>query len=246
MGPGPPVPMHFPIPGAAPPVVVRPAPGWPVPVAQPLPVAPMVQHHPGAPMVHIVPPPPAGSQPPIQPAQVPFKELVYDKAQPKPTPLSAAPNLVEASDREGMNDDMIYVQAELADSHRPIEMIVDTGAQMSVISVPLAEDLGLMHLLDRSRQGIASGVGHARILGRLSRIPARLGTKTGVEFALDLMVLGVKEELLILGIDQLRRFQCVIDLQRNRLVFGGHGGSEVDFIAPPERHPVLHDLCSIM
>merc|ERR1711924_324739 len=105
------------------------------------------------------------------------------------------------------------------------EMLVDTGAQMSVISSPLVRQLGL-----------ASGVGYARILGRLRGVPVRLGTHSGVEFALDFSILGVDQELLMLGIDQMRRFECIIDLQKQCLVFGGSGGSEVAFLPPsPQR-----------
>ena len=63
-----------------------------------------------------------------------------------------------------------------------------------VISAPLVENLGLMDRLDRSSQGIAAGVGRAKILGRLQGVPMRLGTKSGVEFALDFAVLGIREE----------------------------------------------------
>merc|ERR1719191_466469 len=102
---------------------------------------------------------------------------------------------------------MIYVQCEIANCGVAVEMLVDTGAQMSVISLPLVRQLGLHDSVDGREQGVASGVGYARILGRLRGVPVRLGTHAGVEFALDFSVLGVDQELLMLGIDQLRRFE---------------------------------------
>jgi len=45
---------------------------------------------------------------------------------------------------------------------------VDTGAQVTVLSAEAARRAGLFHLLDRRYSGKATGVGHCRILGRIS------------------------------------------------------------------------------
>jgi len=113
-----------------------------------------------------------------------------------------------------------------------VEMLVDTGAQSSVISMPLVHNLNLTSQLDRRRQGVAAGVGRARILGQLRAVPVTLGH---VEFALDFTVLDVNEQMLMLGIDQMRRFRCVIDMEQQTLVFGGRGGVEVPFLREPRR-----------
>merc|ERR1719491_447412 len=78
-----------------------------------------------------------------------------------------------------------HLACEIGD--RAIEMLVDTGAQSSVISMPLVQQLNLQSRLDSSQQGIATGVGTARILGRLRGIPVRMGV---MEFSLDFSVLG--------------------------------------------------------
>lgn len=167
-------------------------------------------------------------------SQQPYQEVVYKRNAPRPAPLSSAPFLVEASYREGYEKDMIYVECEVGNSGTSVEMLVDTGAQMSVISSPLVQQLRLEDQVDFSRGGVASGVGHARIVGCLQGVPVRLGSESGVEFALDFSVLDVHQDLLMLGIDQLRRFECIIDLQRQCLVFGGQGGTQVNFLPPDE------------
>mmetsp|Transcript_6797 Transcript_6797/g.12603 ORF Transcript_6797/g.12603 Transcript_6797/m.12603 type:complete len:263 (-) Transcript_6797:74-862(-) len=179
--------------------------------------------------------------------QQPFHQVIYNRSEPRPAPLTSAPSLVAASVGEGeRNQEMIYVQCEIADSGMSTEMLVDTGAQISVISVPLVREFGLMPYLDRSNQGIASGVGNARIVGHLRGVPVRLGTYEGVEFALDFAVLAVDDDLLMLGIDQLRRFGCIIDLQKQRLMFGGYDGSEVSFVPAPPKRLSWRLLCPTM
>ena len=81
-------------------------------------------------------PPPSAGALPVQThatTQVPYKEVVYNRGEPKPVPLAAAPNLVEAARYEAKDDDMIYVLAELANSGVQTPMIIDTGAQTSAL-----------------------------------------------------------------------------------------------------------------
>mmetsp|Transcript_128873 Transcript_128873/g.313163 ORF Transcript_128873/g.313163 Transcript_128873/m.313163 type:complete len:138 (+) Transcript_128873:3-416(+) len=137
---------------------------------------------------------------------------------------------------------MVYVACVIGDGGA-VEMMVDTGAQMSVISAPLAQRFGLMAHLDRSHQGVASGVGQARILGKLRGVPVKLGL---VEFALDFSVLGIDDQLLMLGLDQMRRFKCIVDLEQDCLRFGGRGGVEVPFLPNPPRTADYAMRCPMM
>merc|ERR1712032_771545 len=123
---------------------------------------------------------------------------------------------------------MLYTNCEVGDI--TVEMMVDTGAQMSSISSSLAHRANLMSSLDRftlDRLGEAHGVGRAAILGKLRNVPVTMGH---AEFALDFSVLEMDRTLLLLGVDQMRRFKCVVDLERRCLVFGGSGGLEVPFM----------------
>merc|ERR1712241_9469 len=107
-------------------------------------------------------------------------------------------------------------------------MLVDTGAEMSVISESLARQLDLLDRLDRRYRGTARGVGSANILGKVFDIPVKLDH---VEFELTFSVLQLDRCELILGLDLMRRFKCVVDLEKHSLVCGGAGGVEVPFLA---------------
>lgn len=131
--------------------------------------------------------------------------------------------------------EMVLIACEIGELM--LEMMVDTGAQSSVISSALVTRLGLWNKVNRSRRGVAAGVGRAEISGRLELVAVQMGH---VEFQLNFSVLeiGNGEEMLLLGIDQLRRFKCILDLERNKLVFGGGGGVEVDLLQDQDRRGV--------
>eukprot|EP00525_Craspedostauros_australis_P001925 CAMPEP_0198120338 /NCGR_PEP_ID=MMETSP1442-20131203/28698_1 /TAXON_ID= /ORGANISM="Craspedostauros australis, Strain CCMP3328" /LENGTH=275 /DNA_ID=CAMNT_0043778975 /DNA_START=96 /DNA_END=923 /DNA_ORIENTATION=- len=125
----------------------------------------------------------------------------------------------------GMADHMLFVLCELDD--RVVEMLVDSGASTSAISSTMMERLSLQHKMSPHVAGQASGVGSARILGALENICCSIGQ---VEFRLFFMVLESPVPFLILGLDQMRRFKCVIDLDSNSLRFGGADGVSAPFM----------------
>lgn len=112
-----------------------------------------------------------------------------------------------------------------------VEMMIDTGAQTSVISSSLANELSLT--IDRSHQGVAVGVGRAKVVGAVRNVVCTLGH---VEFPLDFIVLDIPDKMLLLGLDLMRRYKCIVDLERDRLIFGGSGGVEVNMLPADEQH----------
>lgn len=120
---------------------------------------------------------------------------------------------------------MLFVICEL--EGKAVEMLVDSGASVSVISLGMVHQLGLSRHLNKSIQGKAAGVGTANIVGIVENVIVTMGH---VEFRLFFLVLESNDPWLILGLDQMRRFKCVIDLERNALLFGGREGVEVPFL----------------
>jgi len=114
--------------------------------------------------------------------------------------------------------------------------MVDTGAESSVISESLAKDLGLHQQIDRRAKGIAAGVGRARIVGEIRNAVVTLGH---VEFLMEFMVLQVPQRLMLLGLDQMRKYKCIVNLEKDVLVFGGSGGVEVSMLPPDEQRHFL-------
>ena len=113
---------------------------------------------------------------------------------------------------------VLYVRCTLNDV--PLKAFVDTGAQMTVMSLECAQKCKLQALIDQRFRGVAAGVGVARIVGRVNLATLRFGRTAAVDTSITVMEQRGGPELL-LGLDIMRRFSAVVDLGRNALVIGG-------------------------
>ncbi|EGR28571.1 hypothetical protein IMG5_172430 [Ichthyophthirius multifiliis] len=109
---------------------------------------------------------------------------------------------------------MLYIDICIND--RQVQAFVDTGAESTIISKQCAERCGIMRLVDKRFSGIASGVGTGKILGRIHSYHIQiLDQKIPCSFT----VIETINLDFLLGLDTLRRFQCLVDLGKNCLTF---------------------------
>lgn len=102
----------------------------------------------------------------------------------------------------------LVVQCEINGFSVPA--VVDTGAQMSVMSEACARRCHLGGLMDTRFQGTVVGVGKSDILGRLSALPLRIGP---IHFRSRVSVLRASSVDLLLGMDLLGHFQSEINVR---------------------------------
>ncbi|CCW64178.1 unnamed protein product [Phytomonas sp. EM1] len=117
---------------------------------------------------------------------------------------------------------MLFIRCEL--NGVPLVAFVDTGAAVSVLTTSAVEKCALTHLLDRRFSGMIQGVGTQQCIGAIHMIPVNV---SGLFIPFSFRILDQMLYEVIIGLDQLRRHQAGIDLQKGVLRLSGH---EIPFL----------------
>lgn len=113
---------------------------------------------------------------------------------------------------------MLYIDCKV--NNHPVKAFVDSGAQMTIMSLQCAQRCNVERLIDKRWAGVARGVGTQTIVGRIHLGQLQIG---GDFLACNFSVLKDQSMELLLGLDMLKRHQCVLDLKANKLVIGTTG-----------------------
>lgn len=95
-----------------------------------------------------------------------------------------------------------------------IPAIVDTGAEITVMSASCAQRCRISNMIDARYAGKAIGIGSSDILGRVNNLEMRIGP---VSFKSKICILREAQVDFLIGIDFLRRFDCELSFKDNML-----------------------------
>ncbi|CAA2977238.1 DDI1 homolog 2 [Olea europaea subsp. europaea] len=123
---------------------------------------------------------------------------------------------------------MLYIKCKV--NGTPIDAFVDSGAQSTIMSQACAERCNVTRLIDERWSGIAQGVGTQKILGRIHICQVQIENDF---LASSFNVLEHQPMDMLLGLDMLKRHQCVLDLKNNILRIGTTG-TETRFLNESE------------
>mmetsp|Transcript_15808 Transcript_15808/g.26503 ORF Transcript_15808/g.26503 Transcript_15808/m.26503 type:complete len:481 (+) Transcript_15808:116-1558(+) len=113
---------------------------------------------------------------------------------------------------------MLYIDT-VVNGHA-VQAFVDSGAQSTIMTKQTAALCGIDHLIDTRFAGQAVGVGTGIILGRIHLAQMKIGQAF---FPITITVMekmsSHNDMKFLLGLDNLKRFTCAIDLEQNVLRF---------------------------
>jgi len=99
-----------------------------------------------------------------------------------------------------------------------VQAVISTGAQASLLGLSCAKECNLHRLVDKRFAGVARGLSNVNIIGRIHSAQVRLAA---CHLPISLTVLQQASFQLVLGLDFLKRYHCVIDFCENRLLLNG-------------------------
>lgn len=118
--------------------------------------------------------------------------------------------------------DMLHILIEV--NGQTIKALVDTGAQVTVISKKCAEDCGIDSLIDYRCAGTTYGVGERKILGKIWMTDVFLGKHA---LPCSFTVLDDVNFDIIFGLNMMLKYGCILDLNKKCLRIGD---DEIQFV----------------
>ncbi|KAM4734761.1 nuclear receptor-interacting protein 3-like isoform 2-T3 [Anableps anableps] len=139
-------------------------------------------------------------------------------------------------DEKEEGEEMIYVACKCFGQEVPV--LIDTGCSMNLMSSLTVDRLGLKVLVEENKME-PDGFPFQRKLcidGCIKELSLNIG---GLRIMSSFFIVESSKPLLSLGTKTLKSLKCVIDTDKQMLVFGTTTREEVDFVKKPQNESVL-------
>jgi DNA damage-inducible protein 1 len=117
---------------------------------------------------------------------------------------------------------MLYIRGKM--NNTDLDIFVDTGAQVSVMSLSMTKELGVDYLIDHSYDGVVVGLGTKKIIGKIHYLELQL---ENFNLPCRFTIIDDDDIKIILGLNSMLSLGCIIDLKNKKMVFNDY---EVKFL----------------
>lgn len=112
---------------------------------------------------------------------------------------------------------LYYVQVQY--NNVKFNAMIDCGAQISIISTTMIKKLGISNII--ATNGIVRGIGQTTIIGKVPACKLYIVNQKLIPITVDFIVLKNKN-LIILGLDFLEKYKCIINCNFKMLHIDGN------------------------
>lgn len=117
---------------------------------------------------------------------------------------------------------MLYIKGKINNIEQDI--FIDTGAQVSVMSLSLAKQLGIDYLIDHFCEGKLVGIGSKNMVGKIHYIDIEFGN---FSLPCGFSIIDSDDLKIILGLNTMLSTGCIIDLKNKKMDFNNY---EIKFL----------------
>ena len=117
---------------------------------------------------------------------------------------------------------MLYIKGKI--NNKEIDIFIDTGAQVSVMSLSMANELGVDFLIDHFCEGKLVGIGTKNMSGKIHYLDIQLDN---FNLPCGFTIIDNDEIQIMLGLNSMLSMGCILDLKNKKMKFNNY---EVRFL----------------
>ena len=117
---------------------------------------------------------------------------------------------------------MLYINGKI--NNKDLDIFIDTGAQVSVMSLSTAKDLGVDFLIDYFCEGQLVGIGTKNMIGKIHYLDIQLDN---FNLPCGFTIIDDNDIKIMLGLNSMLSLGCMIDLKNKKMIFNNY---EVKFL----------------
>jgi len=117
---------------------------------------------------------------------------------------------------------ILYINGKI--NNKDLDIFIDTGAQVSVMSLSTAKDLGVDFLIDYFCEGQLVGIGTKNMIGKIHYLDIQLDN---FNLPCGFTIIDDNDIKIMLGLNSMLSLGCMIDLKNKKMIFNNY---EIKFL----------------